>query len=703
MIHNSQAFDKFLLTGALICFLFSPAGAEEKLAALHSIQAARVEKPPVIDGLLDDPCWQRADWQGNFIQLRPSPGEPARAETRVAIAFDSEHLFAAFRCFNPKGSNVNSKINRRDGDMDQDNAVTLYLDSFHTRRDCYYFSTNSLGTQVDGRIGEDGDKNDKNWDCTWKVKSREDSLGWTCEMAIPVSEIRFPEGEGHVWGINFRRNYPVFFETSFWVERDAAWRISRSGDLQGLGEFKKKFSASLYPYLVSLNTNAPKADRRTIYSSGKTEAIAGADLRFNMGATVNGNLTYNPDFATVEADPEVINLTRYETFYPEKRLYFLEGAELFRSQFNVFHSRRIGDIDFGVKTNGRLDKFNFAVLSARERATGGHPSVQTSVFRLQRDVFRASNIGMIAVDRTRSGGYNRLFSTDATLNFANGYRITSQYVGSGASQGEFKSAYFAQFSRQAQLFNYELSFTNIDPGFRDNVNPVGYIPDDDRLELNANWGNEVWIRKYGINRINTNFHNDEFWSHSGKRRNVDFGGWVGVTFLDKWLLGHARNYHTELFEKRFHNHTSSWDAGYNLQSWNNFSLLHQWGRNFDLRFQRIRFRANIKPNNKLAVSYEVTHLTLSPDPERQQTNLHFLTTDYNFTPDLWLRLFTQYNTRNDRVYVYGLLGWRFSPPFGALYLAYTADRFDTEDELLLRPGREKQRTFFLKLTVPLDL
>ena len=375
----------------------------QSVTEFRSIRAVKAELAPEIDGIFDEQFWNEADWQGDFYQLKPSPGKPAQAKTLVAIAYDSEHLFVAFHCFNPPGSSVNSKINRRDGNMDQDNAVTLYLDTFHTRRDCYYFSTNSLGTQVDGRIGEDGRANDKNWDCIWQVTSREDSLGWTAEMKIPVSEIRFPEGKGHVWGINFRRNYPPFYETSFWTERDAAWRISRSGDLLSLGEFKKKFSVSLYPYLVTLDTNSPSTERRTIYSSGGSEAIAGADLRFSMGATVNGNLTYNPDFATVEADLEVINLTRYETYYPEKRLYFLEGAELFHSTFNVFNSRRIGDIDLGLKTSGRLGKYNFSMLSARERATAGDPATQTSVFRLQRDVLRSSNIGLLAADRSGGG------------------------------------------------------------------------------------------------------------------------------------------------------------------------------------------------------------------------------------------------------------------------------------------------------------
>lgn len=687
----------FLVTIKTVLFAQTENNSSEGLRAIRTV---RVGAAPVIDGVLDDACWKNADWQGDFIQLKPSPGDRARAQTRVAVAFDEKRLFVAFRCFNPTGSSANSKITRRDGDMDQDNAVTLYLDTFLTRRDCYYFSTNSIGVQIDGRIGEDGQSNDKNWDCTWQVKSLEDSLGWTAEMAIPVGEIRFPEGRDRIWGINFRRNYPEYYETSFWVERDAPWRISRSGNLVGLGEFRKAFSAVLYPYVVALDTNTPSTERRTFYSSGDTEAIFGSDLKFNLGAAVNGNITYNPDFATVEADLNVINLTRYETFYPEKRLYFLEGAELFRSHFNVFHSRRIGDIDLGLKSNGRLGNYNFAVLTAHQRDMKDYPSFQTSAVRLQRDMGKSSNIGFMAVDRESSGEFNRVFSTDATINLSNGFRLSSQLVGSSAQDEDMKTALYLGFGRQAQLYNYQINLTEIDPGFRDNVNPVGFIPDDDRREVEASGGNEIWIRKYGIDRISTNIHSNAFWNYKGSLRNFEAGGWAGVTFLDKWLLGYGKTYHTEVFEKRFHNDISLWEAGYNQRSWNNAGLLHQWGKNFDTDFQRIRLRANLKPNPRLAVSNEYTYLSVSPDTGNKSTRMYTLTTDYNFTPDLWLRVITQFNSNNDRVYVYGLFGWRFAPPFGALYIAYTADRFD--DPLDVK-SMENQRTLFAKITVPLSL
>lgn len=671
---------------------------------VRRIKAVKAEKPPVIDGLLDDALWQTTDWQSDFYQLNPDLGKPAQATTRVAVAYDDKFIYVACCCSNPTGEAANSRITRRDGNMDLDNAVTFYLDTFRSRRDSYYFSTNSLGTQADGRIGEDGLSIDKTWDGSWTVAAKEGKNRWRAEIAIPVSEIRFPESSDRPWGVNFRRNYPDYFEESFWSETDRVSEVASFGDLVGLSGFKKRFSASLYPYIVSLNANTPSAGRKTIYSSGGTEMITGADLRFNLGTTANGNLTYNPDFATVEADQEVINLTRYETFFPEKRLYFIEGAELFDNPIKVFYSKRIGDIDYGVKTNGRAGKYNYSVLSARERPMSGNPSSVTSALRLQRDVLGTSNIGLLAVDRTFRGGYNRAFSTDATIDLPSNVKVSSQFVGSfPSSGGNFTNAYFLRAARETDIYHYNLRFTNIDPGFRDNINALGFIPDDDRRELGSDVLYRWWVRKHHVENIHFVSQNNIFWSHSGALRNVKFTQHVSVTFSNKWTAAFFNNYRTELFEKRYHNHTVMLGGGYNLQQWNSYMLLYQRGRNFDSDLELWTLRSRFKPRDNLALGYRFQHLSLSPDPRQRSTVQHVLSVDYNFTPDLYLRFFTQANNRNNRYYIYGLFGWRFAPPFGALYIAYTADRFDTFDDLLVPVFREDQRALFVKLTVPLAL
>ena len=702
MSSSERLVYRVIASGVLLCSVFNPAPAQEKSDEFRSIRAARVNRPPAIDGELEDSCWQTADWQGDFTQLKPLPGKPALARTQVAVAFDDRRIYAAFRCFNPTGESANSQITRRDENMDQDNAVTLYLDTFHTRRDCYYFSTNSLGTQVDGRIGEDGRTNDKSWDCGWQVATHEDSSGWTAEFSIPVSEIRIPKGTGLTWGINFRRNYPDLFETSFWRERDTAWRVSQSGELLGLEEFKKSFSASLYPYLIALDSNTPVSNRRKIYSSGGTGIVAGADLRLNVGSTANANITYNPDFATVEADWDEFNLTRFELFFPEKRLYFLEGGELFNNRINVFYSRRIGDIDYGIKGNGRVDKFNYALLSARERPTGDEPATFTSVLRLQRDIFASSNIGLLAVDRSFSGGFNRALSTDATLNFPANFIFTSQFVGSFPSGGEnFTKAYFVRLARENEIYHYHMRFTNIDPGFKDNVNQIGFIQDDDRHELDSDVTYAWWIKRYNIERLNFDSRNNAYWSHQGALRSVRLNQWIGVTFKNKFDIGFTNTYQTELFEKRFHNHTRRFEMGYNRQQWNFVGFNYLRGRNFDSDITSYGGGVRFKLRDKLTTYCEFGRFRLSPDPEKRSTLLYVLSADYNFTPDLWLRLFSQFRTSNDRVYVYGFFGWRFVPPFGALYLVYTADRFDQFDYQFNPMTARKERTFFLKFTLPL--
>ncbi len=164
--------------------------------------------PVVVDGILDDPVWAEAQWQGDFSQLKPSPGEPAGAVTRVAVAFDDRHIYAAFRCLNPSGGSANSSDTARDSDMDEDNAVTLYLDTYHTRRDCYYFSTNSLGTQVDGPDRRGRRIQRQEWDCTWWVVSRAGQPGLDLRDENPGLRDAHPPRRGPGLGDQFPPELP---------------------------------------------------------------------------------------------------------------------------------------------------------------------------------------------------------------------------------------------------------------------------------------------------------------------------------------------------------------------------------------------------------------------------------------------------------------------------------------------------------------
>ena len=677
---------------------------QEVLSQSSQMKVSSLDSAPNIDGFPDEEFWKSADWQGGFTQLEPSMGQPARATTSVAVACDNSSVYVAFRCLDPTGKAAGSKITRRDGEMDLDNAVTVYLDTFHSRRDCYYFSTNSLGVQLDGRIAEDGKSNDKSWDCNWKVASQEDSLGWTAEFAIPVSELRISRSSSAVWGINFSRNYPNYYEKSFWVDRDQAQKVSQSGELVGLPAFSKTFSASFYPYAVALNTNRPSTERRAIYTSGGTQVLSGADLRFNIGSSAKGNLTYNPDFATVEADQVVINLTRYEISYPEKRLYFQEGAELFSNRINVFYSRRIGDIDYGLKSNGRIGTFNYSVLSARERAAGGESSTRTTVGRVQKDILGSSNIGLLVVDKSYDGGYNRALSTDATIYFLDDGNFTSQFVGSFPSDSTgFTKAWFLRAAMENEIYHYHLRFTSIDPGFKKNVNAVGFIPDDNRRELDSDITYKWWLKKNGIEKFNLELRNNVFWSYGGALRNVRLRYSLETTFCNKISAKFENYYLTELFEKRFHNHTRIYELGYNTEQWNQIKFSYQEGRNFDQKLDNWMVTSRLKLNNSLSLSHQFQVVRFSPDTRNRNAVVNILSGDYNFSTDIFLRLFTQHNSGNDRIYVYGLFGWRFIPPFGAFYLAYTADRFDKLDDNYLPIDRENERSFFVKLTVPIEL
>jgi hypothetical protein len=304
------------------------------------------------------------------------------------------------------------------------------------------------------------------------------------------------------------------------------------------------------------------------------------------------------------------------------------------------------------------------------------------------------------VDRTFDGGYNRVLSGDGNFFFLDNGKFTAQFIGSFPSEGKFTKAIYLRAARGNEIYNYHLTFRSIDPGFKENVNEVGFVMDDDRRQLEGSASYKWWVRNGKVEHVDFFGASDVFWSHRGDLRNAAFTGWSGVTFTNKFLLGAAANYHLEVFEKRFYNHHYLVETGYNLQQWNNYSFFYMRGRSFDRDFGRWVFRSRFKLSGDWALEYRFQHVSLEPDPTDQSTTQHVFTTDYNFTPDLFLRLFTQYNRANNRFYLYGLFGWRFISPFGALYVGYTADQFDFVDAPF---ERDNQRTFFIKLRVPIEL
>ena len=231
------------------------------------------------------------------------------------------------------------RMTKRDADIRSDDSVYVLLDTFHDRRTCYYVCTNLLGTQWDGRITENGRTFDDTWDGIWKSAAQRTDFGWTAEFAVALSSIKYEPGENKTWGLSLGRGIPRKLEFSFWIgPLESAYMVSLFGELKGLNLKKAEKNFQIIPHIIT------KAQEGL-----KTTVEAGVDARYAFSQAVSGNLTISPDFAMIEADQEVINLTRFETYLPEKRNFFLEGSEIYRQRIRLFYSRRISDIYGGGK------------------------------------------------------------------------------------------------------------------------------------------------------------------------------------------------------------------------------------------------------------------------------------------------------------------------------------------------------------------
>jgi len=301
-----------------------------------------------IDGLLDEVAWQAAPVISGFVQREPLEGEPAGEDTHVRVLFDDKAVYVSARMFESDPSVIHRPLLRRDqgGPFDW---FQFALDTNHDGRTAYRFQVNASGSQVDWYIYDDH-RSDGNWDAVWESAVSYDSLGWVAEIRVPLSQIRYESSaEPQTWGANFGRRRSAAAEMStFALQRQAVRGIvSQYGDIEGIRLPSSVRRVEARPYLLSSFHNGTVEEGDPFFDGRDTGVRAGVDLRLGLGSAFTLDATVNPDFGQVEADPAEINLTAFETFFEERRPFFVEDAQVFEFQLSgftnrLFYSRRIG-------------------------------------------------------------------------------------------------------------------------------------------------------------------------------------------------------------------------------------------------------------------------------------------------------------------------------------------------------------------------
>ncbi len=684
----------------------------------YTIKASRITVSPKIDGHLDDPCWNFPVTAADFRQREPEENAPATEKTEIRIAYDDRNLYFAIRCYDSAPEKIIANEMRRDNDPSNNDYVEILLDTYNDNRNAFYFATTPTGLLVDGLIRNEGDNINLDWNGIWDCSAATDDKGWTAEIYIPLRMLRFNKSHEQTWGINIGRHIPRKREETFWKPVKREWgisgkyKVSKFGDLNGLTDLKQGGRFEFKPYVY---TGAEKE-----YESGNKDFDSlikgGVDLKMRISSNIIADLTYNTDFAQVESDQEVVNLTRFDLFFPEKREFFLEGMNIFhfgerpntfggdQGASRLFFSRNIGLSDDGeplpivggIKSTGKVGETNYGLLNVLTDASSYYndddeyvsiDKTNYSVFRLNHNILNNSSIGAIALNKQPVDGkeYNRAFGIDGKFNIYKELKFTGYLAKTstpGINNRDWSGAadLYLNSDKWGFVLKYHDVGENFDPqiGFfpRTDIKRTSfnffYSPRPDILKLRQSW----FFTDSNINYDHNNIMLD---------RQVFFGNFNLFKNGSTLFYGFISNY--EYVDEEF----EIGDATVKADEYDSFSFISDiatdgskplslnlnsfLGGFYDGNIKSFNLSGNYKPSSKLTfnISYSLNKINLPVENGKFDTNVISSRTVYTFTPKLFAKAYIQYNDNDEEASVNGLFSYIYKPGT-TVFLVYNETR-----------------------------
>ncbi len=476
---------------------------------LHRVPASALR----LDGRLDEVEWSEADSITDLRQRDPVNGAPASERTVVRILGTPDALVIGVRAYDSSPSEIRATQLRRDADLDVDDHVSLLIDSFRDNRGAFLFQTNPNGARYDAQLDGSGGGN-SNWNGIWDVKVTRDSLGWTAEFRIPFGTLRYHAGET-TFGFNVarvirRRNEESLWQS--WGRTQGLEQLMNVGEIQGLPPLTRGHELELRPYLLGreeLNAHDLSGQR---VADGGVSAKVGLDAKLAVTPTLTADLTLNTDFAQVESDQQLINLTQFPLYFPEKREFFLESSGLFlfgtSKRAQLFYSRRVGLRDGaqvpilgGARIYGKVGPWALGVLGAR---TGGGEEASDFVVRAKHDLFERGYVGMMATQQsvTGGGGAERSagFDIGAPLIWKEQNIKPSFWVAGTKVPGErgTPTAWHAAVDLPNDGFEGFVSLDRVEQGFQPTL---GFVREAGILETSGYFNYRPRPRRLGVRRL----------------------------------------------------------------------------------------------------------------------------------------------------------------------------------------------------------
>jgi hypothetical protein len=710
--------------GLLAISLAPTAPAENPIS--RTAQAVRTERPPKMDGTLDDPAWQAAKPVGDFRQREPLETQSATEKTEVRILYDSRHIYFGIHCYDQPSGVIANQL-RRDLSMDYDDNFAIVIDPTLSRRNGYVFQVNPLGTQRDGQvIEEQGPANgdsiiDPSWDGLWISAGKMTADGWTATVEIPFSTLNFRGGSEVSWGINFRRFIRRKNEEDEWSGYRRVfgfWRVSQAGTLQGLSNIGSGRLLVVKPYGL-LGGQA--------FEGQSWEAIhrIGGDVKYGLSSNVIAVGTVNTDFSDADVDQQQFNLTPNPIFVPEKRRFFLEDSDVFNfllwNQDLLFFTRQIGidpvsgqevPIDVGGKIAGHAAGFDVGIMDVRTRASGFNPYANYSILRVKRPLTPGSFIGFMATNKesgspldpyNRSAGVDAKFVLFQNLNLRGYYAktFTQGLTGDNAAFGgrlTYANNWFNIYAGHGvteRNFNTEMGFvtrTDDEPTIAQfTLTPRPHIAHVREIDLGGaffddpNTVNQLVFREFNAN-AQVLFHN---------------GALVGVIPQDVSYqvltqpLHLYQNFAIPAGNYRFASHQVTYQSSGERRV--SYTGLFQWGEYYTGTLKEATLTADYRPNPNLALGINDTLNVFRLPQGNFDIELAGLQVSYAFNRFLNATTFIQANTADIKAVSANFRVRYTFRPDSDLYVIYNAgSRF--QSLAAGNPMQVRQQKFAVKVT-----
>ncbi len=730
----------------LAIFILSFTSDVVSQGTLPSMTLKRVKNQITLDGVLDEDCWYTGFPADGFWQYFPSDTLKAEQKTEIHMAYDDEFLYVGVKCFAKSREYITPSL-RRDYRAGGSDNITLLFDTYDDRTNAFVFGINPYGVRREALISNGGTASEdfnETWDNKWFGEAKIYDTYWIAEFAIPFKTLRYKDGSKK-WRFNSYRFDTQLNEISSWVrvpQNQIVMNLAYMGEMIWEEPLKKSGrNISVIPYVTG--------NFQQNYENQTNDRNAGFGMDAKLGVTsgLNLDLTVNPDFSQVEVDRQVTDLSRFEIFFPERRQFFLENADLFSEfgnhRIKPFFSRRIGlarndeensfvqnRIQYGARLSGKLDnnwRLGVMNMQTERNDTLGLPSFNYAVAAVQRKMFSRSNVGMIMVNRQTFeqedtgtyDEYNRVLGVDYNLassdNVWTGEFFYHQAI-TPSDTSVFKGAHGAQINYQTRKIRLELTEQIVGDGFDAQVGFVqrnGFGRISPEVELFFYPTNSSWINRHSLNfdytiLVQPNIQNNPY-LRTDQSATVDWRINLKDNSRLNLSLENQYIYLTDdfdpiglgvdtLFANTAYNFTS---ASLFYRSDRRKAIIFSVNPNVGEYYSGYKYSINgeltyaFRPFGAISLSYDLNYFDLPTRPENELLVLLGTRLDVTFTKKLFWTTFVQYNKQSNNFNINSRVQWRFKPA-SDLFLVYT-DNYYASDFV------KKDRAIVLKATYWLNL